>query len=141
MLDPISDMLARIRNANLAKKPEVVFPYSKIKFAISKLLERENWIKKVELLESVKNLRSISSPKDKFKQIKITLKYNKDKQPFISALNRISRPGQRIYVKKDKIPVVLNGFGMAVISTPQGLMTDKEARQKKIGGEVFFEIW
>ena len=140
MLDSISDMITRIRNANAAKKEEVQLPYSKLRFAIAQLLVKEGWLGQFEVIEPLKVAHANKNIEEKFKQLKIILKYSNG-QPFITAINRISRPGQRIYVKKDKIRPVLNGFGMAVISTPKGLMTDKEARQKQMGGELFFEIW
>jgi small subunit ribosomal protein S8 len=141
MIDQISDMLTRIRNANSVGKREVVFPCSKVKFSLCKLLEREGWIGEVELIELTKATKTTKETREQFKQIKIILKYDKNNQPQISSIKRISRPGQRIYVKKDNMPVILNGLGLAVISTPQGLMTNKEARAKKIGGELFFEVW
>jgi len=140
MLDSISDMITRIRNANASRKEEVQMPYSKLRFAIGQLLVKEGWIEKMEVIEPSKIAHGNKNIEEKFKQLKIILKYSNG-QPFITAINRISRPGQRIYVSKDKIRPVLNGFGAAIISTPKGLMTDKEAKQKQIGGEVFFEIW
>ncbi|MCX6741009.1 MAG: 30S ribosomal protein S8 [Candidatus Parcubacteria bacterium] len=140
MLDSISDMITRIRNANASRKEEVQLPYSKLRFAIAQLLVKEGWVEKLEIIEPLKVAHANKNIEEKFKQLKIILKYSNG-QPFITAINRVSRPGQRIYVGKDKIRPVLNGFGMAVISTPKGLMTDKEAKQKQIGGEVFFEIW
>lgn len=139
-MDPISDMLTRIKNAIMVKKEEVSFPYSKIKFAICKILEREKLINKIEVLEP----RRISSGRrmkdNKFKQIRIFLKYD-DGKPVITTLKRISKPGRRIYVKSNSIPRVLDGLGLAIISTSRGLMTDKEARKKKIGGELICEIY
>ena len=133
-------MITRIRNANASKKEEVLLPYSKLRFAVAQLLVKEGWIEKTEVIEPSRVAHANKNIEEKFKQLRIVLKYNNN-QSFITAINRVSRPGQRIYVKKDKIKPVLNGFGMAVISTPKGLMTDKEAKQKQIGGEVFFEIW
>lgn len=141
-MDPIADMLTRLRNALAIKKSEVILPFSKIKYEIAKLLEKSGWIEKVEILDFAKHY-----PKNKklaqglSKQIKISLKYNEKGESIISNLQRISKPGQRIYVKKDKIHNVLNGLGMAVISTSQGLKTDKEARRGKIGGELICEIY
>lgn len=141
MLDSISDMLARIRNAIMAKKGEVVMPYSKIKFNLSKILEKEKLIEKVEILESAKVAVRRKENENRFSQIKLILKYDAEGRPIINNLKRISRPGRRLYVKKDDIPRVLNGFGLAIISTPRGLMTGEEARKKQIGGEVICEIW
>lgn len=141
MLDSISDMLARIRNAIMAKKGEVVMPCSKIKFNLSKILEKEKLIEKVEFLESAKIAVRRKENENRFSQIKLILKYDAEGRPIINNLKRISRPGRRIYVKKDDIPRVLNGFGLAIISTPRGLMTGEEARKKQIGGELICEIW
>ncbi len=134
MTDPIADMLTRIRNALAIKKPEIVLPYSKVKFNIAKVLEKEKLIEKVEIIDATKS-------KTGFKQIKIKLKYNEDNQSVIGTLKRISSPGQRIYVKKDKIPKVLNGLGMNILSTSKGLMTGQEAREKNLGGELICEIY
>lgn len=128
-MDPIADMLTRIRNASKVKKSEVVFPFSKIKFAIAKILEKEGFVGKVEKLG-----------KD-YGEISVSLKYKENKQPVISSLKRVSKSGCRIYVSKDKLPRVLGDFGIAIISTPQGLMTNKEARKKGLGGEVICEIY
>lgn len=138
MTDPIADMLTRIRNALAVKKPDIVLPYSQIKFDIAKILEKEKWVNKVEVIGQ----GPISIiPEANFKQIKITLKYNDKNQPLIKSLKRISKPGQRIYVKKDKIPSILSGLGLTILSTSSGLMTGKEARKKGVGGELICEIW
>lgn len=134
MTDPIADMLTRIRNALAIKKPEIVLPYSKVKFNIAKVLEKEKLIGKMEIIDATKS-------KTGFKQLKIKLKYNEDSQSVIGTLKRISKPGQRIYVKKDKIPKVLNGLGMNILSTSKGLMTGQEAREKNLGGELICEIY
>ena len=134
MTDPIADMLTRIRNALAIKKPEVVLPYSKIKFSIARILEKEKWIKKTEVVSPGKN-------KSGFKQLKVVLRYNEENQPSINTLRRISKPGQRIYVKRGKIPKVLNGLGENILSTSKGLMTGQEAREKGLGGELICEIY
>jgi small subunit ribosomal protein S8 len=134
MTDPIADMLTRIRNAFIIKKKEIVLPYSKIKLEIAKVLEKENWIQRVEVFSPEKD-------KNKFKQIKITLRYNKEGQSVISHIKRISRPGCRIYFKKDKIKPVLDGRGVNILSTSQGLMTGLQAQEKELGGELICEIW
>ena len=139
MTDPISDMLTRIRNALAVKKTEVVLPYSKIKFDIAKILEKEKLIEKAEIIKSPLGRKKRLSIN--FKQIKLILKYDDERQPVINHLKRISTPGQRIYVKKDKIPYVLNGLGMAILSTSQGLMIGRQARKKSLGGELICEIW
>lgn len=138
MTDPIGDMLTRIRNAAASGKSDLVMPMSKIKYEIAKILERENWIQKCEILGA-------DSAKAKengiFKELKIVLKYKKSGRPAISSLKRISKPGLRVYASKDKMPVVLNGLGTAIISTSAGLMTAREARKNKNGGEVLCEIY
>lgn len=136
MTDPIADMLTRIRNASSVRKPEVVLPMSKIKHEIAKILEKGGWVGKVEVVKSqgAKNGSKI------FDELKIELKYN-NKESVIKSLKRISKPGLRVYADKDKLPRVLNNLGIAIISTSQGLMTNREARLKKIGGEVLCEIY
>lgn len=139
MIDPIADMLTRIRNASLVKKSEILLPMSKLKFNIAKILEKEDFVTSVSIVEADKGLQKNKSAK--FDQIKIVLKYNKDGQARISSLKRISKPGRRVYVGKDEIHKVLNGFGISIISTSSGIMTGKEARAKKIGGEFICEIY
>ena len=129
MTDPIADMLTRIRNAVAVKKPEVILPFSKVKFNIAKLLEKENYVRQVEKLKI-----------GQFDQIKIVLKYQ-DGQPVIKHIKRISKPGQKIYIGSQEIPRVLNGYGLAVLSTSKGILTGKQARQENIGGELMCEIW
>ncbi len=142
MTDPIADMLTRIRNSFAARKTEVVLPMSKIKYEIGKILERENWIQKCEVVEpEAGDVLDEKNKKSNFKEIKIILKYKKSGKAVVSSIKRISKPGLRIYVKKDEVPVVLNGLGTAIISTPQGLMTTKEARKEKVGGEIICEIY
>ena len=140
MTDPIADMLTRIRNRLRVKSSELILPYSKIKFGIAEILAREGWIGKAKVIDIKKSVSSKGTPA-KFKQLRIVLKYDKDKSPAIRTLKRISKPGRRVYIKKNKIRPVLNGFGMAILSTSQGLVTDKEARKKGLGGEVICEIW
>src|SRR5689334_19415872 len=126
MTDPIADFLTRIRNAQLAGQTEVVLPYSKLKYAIAQLLEREGWIVGLASLE--KNTK-----------LKVLLKFDHG-QPVMTHLKRVSTPGRRVYVKRDQLPRVMGGMGMAIISTPRGLMTSHEARKAKLGGEVLCEI-
>lgn len=128
MTDPIADMLTRIRNASAVKKQEVIIPFSKIKYEISKILEAENLIEKVEKNE------------DNSRVFVLKLKYNNNKSA-INSLKRISKPGRRVYVAKDEMPYVLNNLGIAIISTSQGLMTNKQARKKGVGGELICEIY
>ena len=144
MTDPIADMLTRIRNAQMVRKTEVVMPYSKLKFNLLNLLKREGWIGNVEKIEpgvvSDKVKVKTNDNSSRFAAIKVDLKYVGDKNK-IDKLQRISKPGRRVYVNKDAIPTVLGGRGLAVISTSQGLLTDKEARAKKLGGEIICEIY
>ncbi len=139
MTDPIADMLTRIRNVIAVKKSEVVLPYSKIKFDIAKILEQENWIKKAEII--IPEIKKRGPEQAVFKQIKLVLRYDDQKRPLIRSLRRISRPGQRIYVKKDKIPSILGRLGLVILSTSQGLMSGQEARKKGLGGELICEIY
>ena len=131
MNDPIADMLTRIRNANAAKHDTVDVPVSKMKIAIANILVDEGYITKYELTgEGVQQM------------IHITLKYGKDKnEKIISGIKRISKPGLRTYADKENLPRVLNGLGVAIISTSKGVMTDKQARKLGVGGEVLAYIW
>ena len=130
-MDPIADMLTRIRNANTAKHDTVDVPASKMKLAIAGILLDEGYIKKYDIVED-----------GNFKTIRITLKYGADKNDkIITGIKRISKPGLRITVPAEKLPRVLNGLGIAIISTSKGLMTDKEARKLNIGGEVIAYVW
>lgn len=131
MSDPIADMLTRIRNGNVAKHDTVDVPASKMKQSIADILTNEGYIKGYELIED-----------GTIKTIRITLKYGKDKnEKVITGLKRISKPGLRVFAKKEELPKVLNGLGTAIISTSKGVMTDKEARKSGIGGEVLAFIW
>jgi small subunit ribosomal protein S8 len=137
MTDPIADMLTRIRNASMVKKAEVVLPMSKIKLSIGKILEREGWVERIETIKA----SGVKNQTDAFDQIRIILKYNDDGSPAISSLKRVSKPGLRVYVGKTELPRVLSNLGIAILSTPQGLMTNKEARKKGVGGEIICEIY
>ena len=131
MSDPIADMLTRIRNANTAKHDTVDVPSSKMKLAIADILVEEGYIKKYDLIDE-----------GSFKTIRITLKYGADRnEKIISGLKRISKPGLRIYAGKDDLPRVLGGLGIAIISTNQGVITDKKARELQVGGEVLAYVW
>ena len=131
MSDPIADMLTRIRNANAAKHDTVDVPASKMKLAIAKILLDEGYIAKYDIIED-----------GTFKTIHITLKYGADKNDkIISGIKRISKPGLRIYANKEELPQVLGGLGVAIISTNQGVITDKEARKLNVGGEVLAFVW
>ena len=129
--DPIADMLTRIRNANTAKHDTVDVPSSKMKVAIAEILFNEGFIEKYEIIED-----------GNFKTIRITLKYGADKnEKIITGIKRISKPGLRVYAGKDELPVVLGGLGIAILSTNQGIITDKEARKLQVGGEVLAFVW
>lgn len=129
MTDPIADMLTRIRNAVAVKKPTVVLPFSKLKFTIAQVLEAEQYISKAEKISN-----------GNFDEIKIILKYTGG-HPAIHHIKRLSKPGQRIYVNGAEIPKVLNNYGLAILSTPKGVMTSREAAKQRIGGELMCEIW
>ena len=131
MSDPIADMLTRIRNANTAKHATVDVPSSKMKLAIANILLDEGYIKKYDLVDE-----------GNFKTIRITLKYGADKnEKIISGIKRISKPGLRVHAGKDNLPKVLGGLGIAILSTNQGVITDKEARRLQVGGEVLAFVW
>ena len=131
MSDPIADMLTRIRNANTAKHDTVDVPASKMKVAIADILVNEGYIVKYDLIDE-----------GSFKTIRITLKYGADKnEKIISGLKRISKPGLRVYADVENLPRVLNGLGVAIISTNKGVLTDKEARSMNVGGEVLAFVW
>ena len=130
MSDPIADFLTRIRNANMAQHESVEVPASKMKKDIAEILKNEGFIRDVEYVDD--NKQGI---------IRVFLKYGQDGQRVISGLKRISKPGLRSYVKADAVPKVLNGLGIAIISTSEGVVTDKVARAKKIGGEVIAYVW
>ena len=131
MSDPIADMLTRIRNANTAKHDTVDIPYSKIKFSIAQILLDEGYVKSVDLVDN-----------SNFKDIRVSLKYGADKNDrIITGLKRISKPGLRVYANKDQVPKVLDGLGIAILSTNQGVVTDRKARELQVGGEVLAFIW
>jgi small subunit ribosomal protein S8 len=132
MTDPIADMLTRLRNANIAFHDEVLMPSSKLKEALAHILEREGYIAGFE----VQNDSSRPG-----RQLKVVLKYTPDRKRTISGLKRVSKPGLRVYSKSDMVPRVLGGMGIAILSTNQGLMTDREARQRRVGGEVLCQVW
>lgn len=137
MTDPIADMLTRIRNASAVKKAEVVLPMSKIKHEVAKILKKEGWIYDAEVIKATGKKNGESA----FDQLKIVLKYKKSGRSVITRIKRVSKPGLRIYVKKDNLPKVLNNLGIAIISTPKGLLTNKEAKKEGVGGEVICEIY
>ena len=130
MTDPIADMLTRIRNANMVRHEKLELPASNIKKEIAEILKREGFVRDVEYIED-----------DKQGIIRIFLKYGQNNERVITGLKRISKPGLRVCAKTEEVPKVLNGLGIALVSTSQGLVTDKEARAKKVGGEVLAYVW
>lgn len=130
MTDPIADMLTRIRNANSVYHDKVEIPGSKLKESLAALLKDEGFIKGFEVIAD-----------DKQNMIRVALKYGSNREKVISGLKRISKPGLRVYAKKDQLPRVLGGLGIAIISTSKGLMTDKNARKDGLGGEVLAYVW
>jgi len=130
MSDPIADMLTRIRNANVVRHETVEIPASKLKKAIAEILKKEGFIRDAEYIED--NKQGI---------IRLFLKYGPNNERVITGLKRISKPGLRVYAKSQEVPKVLGGLGIAILSTSKGIMTDKEARQSKSGGEVICYIW
>ena len=134
MSDPIADMLTRIRNANTAKFDTVLIPSSKMKKSIAEILFNEGYIEKFELVKSDVN--------DKFEDIKIYLKYFDSKRTrAITGIEKVSKPGLRMYSSKEDMPQVLNGLGIAIVSTNLGVMTDKDCRKNNVGGEVLARVW
>ncbi len=133
MTDPIADMLTRIRNGAKAKKEKVYLPFSKLKLELAKILKREGYIS--DIIEIQPGAEGY-----KFGGLEVVLKYD-GKEPAISGIRRISKSGQRQYVKKDELPVVLNNYGISIISTSQGLMSNKQAKKSGLGGEVLCEIY
>lgn len=127
--DPISDMLTRIRNASMVHKPEVRIPYSRVKLAIAKILLAEGYIGSVDKDDAGHG------------ELRLALKYAEGKEPLIRNIKRVSKPGGRVYSGHRALPRVLSGQGIAIVSTPQGIMTNKEARRRKLGGEVLCELY
>ncbi|AMA64474.1 MAG: 30S ribosomal protein S8 [Kurthia gibsonii] len=130
MTDPIADMLTRVRNANMVRHEKLELPASNIKKEIAEILKREGFVRDVEYVED-----------DKQGIIRIFLKYGQNNERVITGLKRISKPGLRVYAKTEELPKVLNGLGIALVSTSNGLLTDKEARAQKVGGEVLAYVW
>ena len=131
MTDPIADLLTRIRNAALARHDRISLPANKLKRAVAELLKNEGYVADVRLAED-----SAPTP-----TLTIVLKYGRDRKCAIDGVRRVSRPGRRIYVRHDRIPLVLHGLGVAILSTSHGVMTDKDARRHKLGGELLCEVW
>ncbi|PAQ15136.1 MULTISPECIES: 30S ribosomal protein S8 [unclassified Bacillus (in: firmicutes)] len=130
MTDPIADLLTRIRNANMVRHEKLEVPASNIKKEIAEILKREGFVRDVEFIED-----------NKQGMIRIFLKYGANNERVITGLKRISKPGLRVYAKANEVPKVLNGLGIALVSTSNGVLTDKEARAKQVGGEVLAYVW
>jgi small subunit ribosomal protein S8 len=130
MTDPIADMLTRIRNAGLARHDRTEVPASRLKEAVAHILKSEGFIADVRPGEG-----------EGAQKLTIVLKYGRDRQSAIDGVRRVSRPGRRVYVRHDRIPRVLSGLGISILSTSRGLMSDREARRQKIGGELLCEVW
>lgn len=133
MTDPIADMLTRLRNANQAFHDSTIMPHSKIKAGIAEILKEQGYIADFEVIEPVAGKVG--------KSLKITLKYGRNRERAIVGLKRVSKPGMRVYAKSTALPKVLGGLGIAIISTSSGLLTDKEANAKSVGGEVLAYVW
>jgi len=132
MTDPIADMLARVRNAAMAQHAVTRMPASKVKNSIAQILKAEGYIADARMDEN---------PITKRPEIVVALKYDRDRSCAFQGIRRVSRPGRRVYVGHDRIPRVLSGLGTSILSTSQGLMTDTEARRRKVGGELVCEVW
>ena len=132
MTDPIADMLTRLRNANLAFHEDVAMPSSKLKEALAGILEREGYIAGFNVSDATRGPG---------RTLRIRMKYTSDRKRTISGITRVSKPGLRVYSKPSAVPRVLGGLGIAILSTNQGLMTDREARRKRVGGEILCQVW
>ncbi|MDZ7679243.1 MAG: 30S ribosomal protein S8 [Acidimicrobiales bacterium] len=132
MTDPIADMLTRLRNANTAMHDDVSMPSSKVKEALAELLQKEGYIE---------NFSTADNPDRPGRILTVKMKYSPERARTISGIKRVSKPGLRVYTKSDSIPRVLGGLGVAVVSTSQGLMTDREARKRRMGGEILCFVW
>jgi small subunit ribosomal protein S8 len=130
MTDPVADMLTRIRNANVAYKEEIAMPSSRLKANIADILKREGYIRDYAV-----------DPTKPQETLRLALKYSRERERSLSGVRRVSKPGLRVYAKRDEVPRVLGGLGIAIISTSAGLMTDREARKAGVGGEVLAYVW
>ena len=130
LTDPIADMLTRIRNSVLIKAEKVDIPASRLKVEIAKIMKEEGFIKSYKIIKDKKQ-----------GVLRVTLKYAPDSKPIVEGLKRISKPGRRVYVGKDEVPSVMGGMGIAVVTTPRGILTDKACRREGVGGEVLCYIW
>ena len=130
MTDPIADMLTRVRNASMARHQSVLIPASKIKMNLARILKEEGYIRDYDVPMEMGD-----------RMFRVWLKYGPDKKPVVTGLRRVSKPGLRVYSKRTEIPMVLGGLGISVVSTPQGLMTGREAFRKNLGGEIICYVW
>jgi small subunit ribosomal protein S8 len=130
LTDPIADMLTRIRNSVLIKSEKVDIPASRLKVEIAKIMKEEGFIKSYKIIKDKKQ-----------GVLRVTLKYSPDNKPIVEGLKRVSKPGRRVYVGKDEVPSVMGGIGIAVVTTPRGILTDKACRREGVGGEVLCYIW
>jgi small subunit ribosomal protein S8 len=130
MTDPIADMLTRIRNAALARHDRTEMPYSRLKEHVARVLKSEGFLDDVRVSDG-----------EGHKQLTVVLRYGRDKQSALDGVRRVSTPGRRVYVRHDRIPRVLSGMGVSILSTSQGVMTDKDARKQRVGGELICEVW
>jgi small subunit ribosomal protein S8 len=131
MSDPIADMLTRLRNAAERRHAEVVMPFSRVKASIAEILKDEGYIDGYDVFDEDAN----------FAKLRIRMKYAAGREPVITALKRVSKPGRRVYTRRREIPWVLSGMGIAILTTPKGIMTDKRARAENVGGEVLCYVW
>ena len=131
LTDPIADLLTRIRNANKARFEAVDIPYSRLKTGVVNLLKREGYVSDFKVLSAENNKKTV----------RVFLRYDKQKEPIITGLKRISKPSLRVYARKDKLPSVRSGLGLAILSTSKGIVTDREARDLNVGGEVLCYVW
>ncbi len=138
MTDPIADMLTRLRNANQAYHDDVTMPYSKLKAGVAEILQQEGYITSWKVEEAADNAESSQTVG---KELSLTLKYGQNRERSIAGIRRISKPGLRVYAKHTGLPKVLGGLGVAIISTSQGLLTDRQANKKGVGGEVLAYVW
>jgi small subunit ribosomal protein S8 len=141
MTDPIADMLTRLRNANQAYHDEVSMPYSKLKAGVAEILQQEGYITSWKVEDAADSAGESTSAQTVGKVLEVTLKYGQNRERSIAGIRRISKPGLRVYAKHTGLPKVLGGLGVAIISTSQGLLTDRQANKKGVGGEVLAYVW
>jgi small subunit ribosomal protein S8 len=141
MTDPVADFLTRLRNGLLADQDEVTIPSSRLNCELARVLKQEGYIEDFSVDRRKPPRRGSSKPRSEFEMLDVRLKYTEDREPVISGLERVSKPGRRRYVSADELPRVLGGMGMAIITTSRGLMTAYEAKEQRVGGEVVAYVW